>query len=352
VVALAFQRSLDPDSCRNWTDLHWDIIRTHGLAPWFFKSFSNHPTIRFPEELKERLRKDYMISLLSSVSREMSLKEILEALNKEGVFPVLIKGAYIGDFIYGDPALRTMCDIDLLISEEDFEVSASILKVLGYESEFDSGCPEDRIIKLGETFTRIGDRFMVLDLHRSLRCMDYYLFPSAEVWTRTTEKSLYGYRALLLSPELNFIYTAMHALNHGPLLRDWLDLVLILNRTAFDWDKFISLATLLGALRPMWWIFQELSDKWESIPPVEIDDALTAYRPHWLEDRIISGRLKYLWLFYARVRLLEGWYSKIRYVKSRLLPAENYREALVGSRNWIPYFGSKLNYFLKLWKET
>jgi hypothetical protein len=322
------------------------------LAPWFFKSFSDRPTIGFSGELKERLRKDYMISLLSSVSREMSLKEILEALNKKGVSPVLIKGVYIGGFVHDDPALRTMCDIDLLVPEEDFEVSASVLKVLGYESEFDSGFSEDRKIKLGETFTRIGNGFMAVDLHRSLRCMDYYLFPLSEVWTRTTEKSLYGYRVRLLSPELNFIYTAMHALNHGPLLRDWLDLVLILNRTAFDWDKFISLTTVLGALRPMWWIFQEMSDNWESIPPVEIDDALAAYRPHWLEDRIISGRLRYLWLFYARMRLLGGWYSKIRYMKSRLLPSENYREALLGTRNWIPYFGSKLNYFLKLWKET
>ncbi len=317
--------------------MHWDIIRTHGLAPWFFKSISDHPTIGIQEELKERLRKDYMLSLLSSVTSEISLKEILEALNSKGVSPVLLKGAYIGNLVYEDPALRTMCDIDLLVSEEDFELSSSVLKLLGYESEFDSGCPEDRILQLGGTFKRIGDRFTIVDLHRSLRSMDYYLVPSAEVWTHTTEKALYGNRARFLSPELNFIYMAMHALNHGPFLRDWLDLAMILNRTVFDWDKFISLSTVLGALRPRWWIFQEMSNEWESVPPVYVDNALAAYRPHWLEDRIISGRLKYLWLFYARMRLLDGWYSRIRYMKSRLMPSENYRETTVGTRKWIPY---------------
>ncbi len=331
--------------------MHWDTIRTHGLAPWFFKSISDHPQSGLPDEVKGRLRKEYMVSLVNSMSRQLSLKELLEALNGRGVSPVLLKGVYIGEAIYEDPALRTMCDIDLLVSEEDFDISTGVLELLGYKSEFDSDCPEDRIIQVGETFVHTGDRFMIVDLHRSLRSMDYYLFPSSEVWAHTSEKSLYGFRAQILSPELNFIYMALHALNHGPILRDWLDLVLILNRTSFDWDKFIHLSTVLGVRRPMWWIFQEMGNEWESIPPVEVDNALAAYRPHWLEDRLISGRLRYFWLFYARTQLLDGWYSKIRYMKSRLLPSKSYREALTGTTHWLPYFGSKLNYFRKLWKK-
>ncbi len=348
VVALAFKRSPEPDCCKDWTDSHGDVIRAHGLAPWLYRSLAEFPEAGLPLKLKRVFQHDYMLSRIASMTRESALKQILEAFNNKGISPVLLKGAYLGALVYDDPALRTMCDMDLLVPEEDFELAGNILTSLGYVIEFESACPEDRILQPGETFTRMGDRLTTVDLHRSLRSMDFYRFLSIQVLQQTIQNLLYGRRVRFLTPEMNFIYVAMHALNHGPLLRDWLDLVLILNRTAFDWNRFISLAKALGALRPMWWVFQEMSTEWESVPPLEVDNVLAAYHPHWLEDHVISGRWRYLWLFYARIRLLNGWSTRIRYLRSRLFPPKAYREAIIGTDKWMTYFGSKLGYFLHL----
>jgi hypothetical protein len=352
VVTLAFERFPEPYCCRDWTVFHGEIVRAHELVPWLYKSLGGVPETGMPREISGALQKDYMLSVKASMTREWSLKQILAVLNAHGVTPVLLKGAYLGPKIYGDPALRTMCDIDLLARKEDLNAARNALTSLGYRIQFALGSPEDRILQLAETHIHDDDRFTTVDLHRSLGSMDFYRFPPADVWSQVTEGNLYGHKVLFLSPELNFICVAVHALNHGAILRDWLDMVLILKRTAFDWGRFADLSRSLGVIRPLWWTFRELGAHWESNPPTEIGNMLDAYHPHWLEDRIIGSRWTYAWRLLAKMRLLESRESKMRFWRSRLLPSRSYREAVVGTDNWMPYFASKLGYFIRLRRRS
>jgi hypothetical protein len=322
------------------------------LAPWIYKSLAGVPETHMPQQIKTVLQQDYMLAVKRSMTREWVLKEILRVLNANNVIAVLLKGAYLGPVIYGDPALRTMCDIDLLVHDKDLNAARNALGLLGYRIQFAPCSPEDRILQPAETYIHDDERFTTVDLHPSLGSMDFYRFPPADVWNQITEGKLYGYRVSFLSPELNFIYVAVHALNHGAILRDWLDLVLILKRAVFDWGRFVDLSRSLGVIRPLWWTFRELSRNWESNPPAEIGNILDAYHPHWLEDRIIGNRWRYAWRLLAKMRLLEGWESKIRFWRSRLLPSKSYREAVVGNDKWIPYFGSKLGHFLHLRRRS
>lgn len=352
VVALAFKRSPDPHCCRAWTDSHRDIIRAHGLAPWFYKSLAGLPETDMPQKIKRVLRQDYMLAVKLSMTREWALKKILGLLNANNVTTVLLKGAYLGPMIYGDPALRSMCDIDLLVHEKDVKAARNALASLGYKIQFAPCSAEDRILQPAETHIHDDERFTTVDLHPSLGSMDFYRFPPAAVWNEITDGRLYDRKVSFLSPELNFIYVAVHALNHGTTLRDWLDLVLILKRTIFDWGRFVDLSRSFGVIRPMWWTFRELGANWESSPPTEIVKILDAYHPHWLEDRIIGNRWRYAWRLLGKMRLLESWESKMRFWRSRLLPSKSYREAVVGEDKWIPYFGSKLGYFLHLRRKS
>ncbi len=351
LVDLAFGRSPAPDYCRHWTVVHQTIVQTHGLAPWFYKSIANHPESCLPAGIEKELRQDYMLSVLTNMTSEPALKQVLGTLNTNNVSPVLLKGAYLGPAVYKDPPLRTMCDIDLLVRKKDFEVTRNTLMSLGYTAEVQTDRPEDQTLQLSGSYARSDGFSVAIDIHRALGAMDFYRFSPSEVWDHVTEQGLYGCKVFFLSPELNFMHVAVHALNHGPMLGDWLDLLLILNRTAFDWDRFICLSRSFGVMRPMWWVFRELGANWESAAPSYIMDALSAYRPHWLEDRIISNRWRYVWRLYAKMRLLEGWRSRIRFLSSRLFPSKSYREALTGTHNWITYFESKLGYFLHFWRE-
>ncbi len=195
-----------------------------------------------PQKIKRVLRQDYMLALKVSMTLEWALKQILARLNANNVTAVLLKGAYLGPMIYGDPALRTMCDIDLLVHEKDLNAARNALASLGYGILFAPYSPEDRILQPAETHIHDDKRFTTVDLHPSLGSMDFYRFPPATVWNEITDGRLYDCKVSFLSPELNFIYVAVHALNHGAILRDWLDLVLILKRTIFDWGRFVDLS--------------------------------------------------------------------------------------------------------------
>jgi hypothetical protein len=202
------------------------------------------------------------------------------------------------------------------------------------------------------SYVRAGGKHDSIDLHHQLGGMDHYSFPQSAVWNERLETTLHGCRVWFLSPELNFIHLGAHSLNHGPLLRDWLDLVLILRRTSFQWDKFAALAVTLGVLRPMYWIVRELTRNWGVRPPHEVTNALANYQPRPLEDRVIRGRWRYLWRNYSKVSSCEGWRAKVRHIRFRVFPPVDYRKAVVGSGSWLRYMTSKIDLFFHLWRRS
>jgi hypothetical protein len=61
------------------------------------------------------------------------LHEIIAALNRAGIEPVLLKGvAYLAGDLYRDPAARVIGDIDLLVSGEELPAAVAALAAIGY----------------------------------------------------------------------------------------------------------------------------------------------------------------------------------------------------------------------------
>jgi hypothetical protein len=301
---------------------------------------------------RESLRNDYLRSTLASISREMALKKVLEAFGELGLSVVPLKGVYLSHAVYEDPALRTMSDIDLLVEEGNFHRAQNALVSMGFALVVEPVDMDNQRSCPSLSYARIGSHHDAVDLHRQVCFMDHYSLPSSTVWSESTEAALLGCRIRFLSPELNFIHIGAHSLNHGPMLRDWLDLVLIVKRTPFQWDKFAALATDLGALRPMYWVVRELTLHWSLRPPEEVMNMLIQYRPQPLEDRVIGGRWRYAWRVYSKVSACHGWSEKIRYLRFKALPPVDYREAVVGSASWLRYMKSKIDFFVHFWRQS
>jgi hypothetical protein len=60
------------------------------------------------------------------------LKEILIEFNKNNIPVILLKGAHLAQFVYGNIALRLMSDIDLLVKKEDLGCACAIIIKYGY----------------------------------------------------------------------------------------------------------------------------------------------------------------------------------------------------------------------------
>ena len=179
--------------------------------------------------------------------------------------------------------------------------------------------------------------------------MDYYSWAAEVVWEDAVEIELYGCQVFYLSTELNFIHLALHNLNHRGLLRDWVDLVTVLRNMNLDWDRLILLARSLGAVRPLFWIFRELGDNWETPPPARVSVSLESYVPAWVEDRVIRHRFRYFWRLAARVAGLNGWRARLRYLVSKFLPRHDKRGGRIPS--YTSHLKSKIGLFQHLWKR-
>lgn len=297
-----------------WTARHLEVVRSHGLGPWLHQWLARHPDVGAPPEIVAALREDYRSSALQSLVREASLFTLLGEFETVELPVILLKGSYLARHVYRDPALRPMDDVDILIHEEDLEQARSVLSNIGYRSAVKSLSPYHKVFKPALPFFRSSPTPGHVDLHWALQSMDYYRFPSEALWEHAVEVRLGGHRALFLSPEANYIHIGLHTLNHADAMRNWLDLALAAKEPGVDWDRIVSMAARLGALRAMHWVFQELARNWSIEPPPHIVKQVEAYRPRWIEDRVICYRARRYWRFYARLERLPGWGSKLGYV--------------------------------------
>ena len=114
----------------NWDKTTAKLIKK-GVAPLFLDILDKNQ-LDIPQEVKAKLRQAY----LKTVSRSMLLYdafcEIAEALNKEGIQAVALKGIYLAEQLYPKIGLRQFSDIDLLFRIEDAEKALAVFTRLGY----------------------------------------------------------------------------------------------------------------------------------------------------------------------------------------------------------------------------
>ena len=74
--------------------------------------------------------------LLRGAARNMlagrQIQTVTDALNKAGIFSILLKGHALARTVYPDPALRQSTDIDLLVQPRNIPHAEKILENLGY----------------------------------------------------------------------------------------------------------------------------------------------------------------------------------------------------------------------------
>jgi Uncharacterised nucleotidyltransferase len=348
-AVLAAGLPLAAGACRHWTKNHLSLVLYHGLGPWLYKSLRDNPQADLSPDILQSLRQEYRGSAVAGMARDVCLLKLLNAFNSREIPVMLLKGAYLGRFVYEDPALRPMEDVDILVREEDLFRARQELTALGYDFVVAADFEYHQYLQMPETYSRPGNPFDIIDLHSAVRSMDYYLFSSAFLWKEAIEEDLKGRKVFYLSPEMNFVHLAVHNLNHVGLLRDWIDIILLLRNGNSDWERLLCCARSVGALRPLFWIFQELENTWNWKPPAVVNSELSRYKPHWLEDRVIRHRFRYLWRLYSRIASFTDWNTKLKYVFLKLFPCSRRGADSTGTVERFTHLRQKLGLFFHFW---
>ncbi len=336
---------------RNWDQRHFTEMKLHRVAPWIYAFVANRPELEIPGQLLAGLRREYHKSVVESIRHEACVRRLAAAFARHQIPMILLKGTYLGTFVYSSPALRPMCDVDALVKEEDLGRVQELLQELSFSIAIN--LPEEFKPQLypSRPYVRPGPTPEILDLHSQLWAMDHYCLQSETVWQNSVEAEVFGCPARVLSAEMNFVHIAVHILGHPPLVRDRLDLMMILTQMKPDWSTILELAGTLGVVRPVYWVMLELIQDWECSMPPEIINSLRSYKPTAIEDLVIKSRFRYFWRVFSRVMSQKGIREKFQFLRLRLFPSAEYREAVLGTRDPMRYVYSKLRYFFGLYKK-
>jgi hypothetical protein len=320
----------------------WDLpylerLRRHRLLPLVFREVARRGLEKeLPGEVLTRLREAYLLALKQAARQEAEIPPVLIALSKAGTEAIILKGADVRHRLYGDPAVRPMEDLDLLIPRFRLRQAEEILVQLGYLP-----LPEPRPgftqrFENELTFRPSPGSCLKVDLHfEELRSLGpVYRLPYARLaeWAQT--RDLGGLEVRVLAPEHALLHLALHTFQDctifGPFAISLIDLVLVLWRLPLDWDFFLEETARFRCQGPVYLMLRPLASLPGVAVPAEVLDSLGQYRPS-LPERLLLQHLGYLSLHLSvlhRHRRFRDWAF---FFWSKLWPQKSYTRENFGN---------------------
>lgn len=138
------------------------------ILPTIFLKFRSHKLLNyFSEEFNSFLEEVHQLNLVRNEQILKQLRDIIAVLNREKIYPTLLKGAgNLLDNLYDDPGERMMGDIDFLVTEKDYLLSAELLGNEGYLKFVET--PEYEDVRKMKHYPRLyhPDYVATIEIHR------------------------------------------------------------------------------------------------------------------------------------------------------------------------------------------
>lgn len=202
--------------------------------------------IDLPDDIKERLKLRYLNSLRHNLILMNEIKRIISAMREGGVMAIPLKGPVASVQVFGDIAVYTGSDIDILVRPSDLNRAKRILIEMGYREE--TGFHEKDFIQISYHLPPyVRDGFYV-EVHWNLT-MKYFHSSPDFWWEELEEIEIEGERFPCLSPEKYILYGIFRLFSHAFYPLKFLVFVaglIELNRERIDWDALISESRGLG----------------------------------------------------------------------------------------------------------
>jgi len=236
-----------------WVDLLAAAGR-HSLGPLLYHALKPvFEQIEPPAEVVEQLRTTYLASAARNIRLYHELGQVLVACSAAAIPVILLKGAHLAEFVYGNIALRPMSDIDLLVKQSDLSKVWNVMIRQGYStSRKEIGGSLSHL----PPFTRRDS--VTVEIHFNIIDPPFSSKVDLDgLWDRTQEVSFNGIEALMLSPEDLILHLCLHsALNHG-FENGLMPLIDIFNTVGhyeakIDWERVLVGAANCGTKRCLW----------------------------------------------------------------------------------------------------
>lgn len=282
--------SKEIDTCRGMIrdGVDWNIfLRKCDIARTSPIVYRNIKSLDVPEDTEDKLRLRYLGSLRHNLLLKDELKRIISSLNKKGIEAVPLKGPIASEQIFGDIALYTGSDMDLLVRPSDIEGAKRVLREMGYSQI--GGLTEEDYRRVSYHLPPYGKKGFYVELHWNLT-MRYFHSSSDFWWDEVGEIEYDEERFLSLSPERYILYAIFRLFSHAfyPLKFHVLLAGLIdFYSDRMDWDALSSMAKEIGMERLLGFTLSMMRDFFDIDIPVRFKgDGILMNR---IKDMILKG---------------------------------------------------------------
>jgi len=302
----------------------------HRLLPLLFQGLNATCPGAVPETILSYLRQSFQVNAQRSLLMTGSLVKVLQVFAEQDIPAVAYKGPILAASVYGNLALRTFDDIDVLIRKQDFLKAKDVLLSCGYESEWtgltaaqqaavlQGWCEYGFVEPVSETSK------IYLDLHWGFSSR-YFAFQldTDDLWHRLDTVPLAGREVANFSPEDLLLILCMHGTKEHWERLIWIcDVAQLLSRyPGLDWAWVLARSQQLGTKRMLflglWLAHQMLAAPlpetiWQTIQPeTAVKFLAEQVRQRLFCDRDRSQEHPFFMPFW-RLRVRERWLDKAR----------------------------------------
>jgi len=213
---------------------NWEAFATHiikkSFAPLLYIKLDYLPNANLiPESIKTLLKATYYKTSSRSILLLKTFADCLLVLKSNNIDIIALKGIYLSDWLYKNPALRLMSDVDLLVKEADGIRCVELLKEIGFVqyqfvkniSSFSDKIDYEAFLNSGEAhFLPLQKANIYLEIHTKLQNrkeQNQQIIP--EIWKHAKPITLNELPVLALDNYNLLIHLCLHLHKHITVLK-------------------------------------------------------------------------------------------------------------------------------------
>jgi hypothetical protein len=227
------------------------LAEEHGVAGHLTASLRGLEENLVPPEIRQTLVDRQRARNFFTLRLTAELFRILDRFTSEGIGALVVKGPVLAVQAYGDPAMRTYGDVDLLVRQRDIRRATELMSAAGYAPAVPLSAIDAGKIPGQYLFSK-PDSKLIVELHNDLT-LRYFprRLPLEGFFARQIRVRFDAHEAPALSVEDELVLICIHGAKHFWERLMWIaDVAALVSRqTGIDWQRVADLARAVGAER-------------------------------------------------------------------------------------------------------
>ncbi len=225
------------------------LAREHGVIGHLTVCLSDLDASAIPPDRKQALVDQQRAQNFLTLRLTAELFRLLEIFAAKGIPALVIKGPVLAMRAYGNPAVRSYGDLDLLVRQKDIRRATESMLASGYEAAVSLRAIDEGKIPGQYLFSKPDSKLLV-EVHNDFT-LRYFPrpMPIEDFFARQIRVRLDAYEAPALAVEDELVLICIHGAKHFWERLMWIaDVAALASRqTSIDWERATASARAVGA---------------------------------------------------------------------------------------------------------